>query len=272
MPSMPSTSASLSVSPSIRRFRSADGAAPADDWRPAVLCFPHAGGCASFFRSWQSLLPAARVHAVQYPGREDRVMDESPAGLYELAQTVAEEILTGGERYSVLFGHSMGAYVAFEVAHRLRSAGADVPTLVVSSAAAPALRPPVPFEDSADVLRYLERYEPVSPEIRQDEELLELILDYVKDDLRLVARYREHAGKRIGARLVAVVGADDIPEIRSRFVRWRDHTHGVFVPLVTPGGHFYLRTDPPVGLIVTELARSAGPVPAAGRGFLGKAS
>ncbi|WP_217240263.1 thioesterase II family protein [Streptomyces sp. AC555_RSS877] len=236
----------------IRRFGSADGSLP------AVLCFPHAGGCASFFRSWQSLLPAARVHAVQYPGREDRVLDESPARLRDLAEAVAGQILAGSERYSVLFGHSMGAYVAFEVAHCLREAGAGVPTLVVSSAAAPALRPPVPFEDSADVLRYLERYEPVSPEIRQDEELLELILDYIKDDLRLVARYREHAGKRIDARLVAVVGEDDIPEIRSHTGQWRDHTEGAFVPVVTPGGHFYLRNDPPTGLIAAELARSWG--------------
>lgn len=240
---------SLPSATSIRKFGSADGS------RPAVLCFPHAGGCASFFRSWQSLLPTARVHAVQYAGREDRVMDGPPARLRDLAEAVAEEILAGSERYSVLFGHSMGAYVAFEVARCLRGAGADVPTLVVSSAAAPALRPPVPFEDSADVLRYLERYEPLSPEIRQDEELLELILDYLKDDLRLVAQYREHAGQRIDARLVAVVGEDDIPEIRSHIEQWRDHTEGTFVPVVTPGGHFYLRNDPPTGLIAAEISR-----------------
>ncbi|MFK4149110.1 thioesterase II family protein [Streptomyces sp. NPDC004065] len=244
----------------------------ADDVRPAVLCFPHAGGCASFFRPWQSLLPAARVHAVQYPGREDRILDEPVAGLRELAETVAEEILARRERYSVLFGHSMGAYVAFEVADCLRAAGADVPTLVVSSAAAPALRPPVPYEDSADVLRYLERYEPVSPQIRQDEELLELILEYVKDDLRLVAQYREHVGKRIGARLVAVAGEDDIPEIRSRFRQWHRHTDGPFLPVVTPGGHFYLREDPPTGLIAAELARCTHPDPAAGRTPWEKAS
>ncbi|MET7451369.1 alpha/beta fold hydrolase [Streptomyces sp. NPDC005574] len=250
----------------------ARAAARGSDAHPAVLCFPHAGGCASFFRPWQTLLPAARVHAVQYPGREDRILDEPPAGLRELAESVAEEILAGQERYSVLFGHSMGAYVAFEVADCLREAGADVPTLVVSSAAAPALRPPVPYEDSADVLRYLERYEPVSPQIRQEEELLELILDYIKDDLRLVAGYREHVGKRIDARLVAVAGQTDIPEIRSRFRQWRQHTSGPFVPVVTPGGHFYLRDDPPAALIAAELARYTHPAPAAGRSSWERAS
>ncbi|MHB9864514.1 thioesterase II family protein [Streptomyces sp. YIM S03343] len=255
----------------IRKPGGARGGGTADA-RPALLCFPHAGGCASFFRPWQSLLPTARVHAVQYPGREDRILDEPPAGLRELAESVAEEILAGRERYSILFGHSMGAYVAFEVADCLRGTGADVPTLVVSSAAAPALRPPVPYEDSADVLRYLERYEPLSPQVRQDEELLELILDYIKDDLRLVARYREHVGKRIDARLVAVAGEDDIPEIRSRFRQWKQHTDGPFVPVLTPGGHFYLREDPPTGLIAAELARCTHSAPADGRSSWKKAS
>ena len=245
----------MTPSPSLRKSGS-----PADSG-PAVLCFPHAGGGASSFRSWQPLLSPARVHAVQYPGREDRIGDPPAAGLARLADTVADEILAGSERYAVLFGHSMGAYVAFEVAHRLQQAGAPVPTLVVSSAAAPGQRPPVPYESTAEVLAYLESYGPVGDEIREDEELFELILGYIKDDLRMVAAYREHAGKRIAARLVAVAGQDDIPGIRSGHTGWRDHTDGDFVPVVTPGGHFYLRTAPPVALLRTELARgrTAGP-------------
>ncbi|MDX2292323.1 MULTISPECIES: thioesterase II family protein [Streptomyces] len=246
-----------SSNPSITTFaperdRTADPGAS-----PAVLCFPHAGGSASFFRPWAGLLPASRVHAVQYPGREERIADEAPESLVELAGLVAEEILAGPRRYSLLFGHSMGAYVAFEVARLLESAGEPVPGVIVSSAAAPGLRAPVPYEDSADVRAYLERYEPLSPEISGDEELLELILDYSKSDLRLVAQYTGFAGKRIGARLTAVVGDDDVPEIRSGFSTWRQHTDGAFVPVVVPGGHFYLRGDPPVALIDAELARSA---------------
>ncbi|WP_327306695.1 alpha/beta fold hydrolase [Streptomyces sp. NBC_01298] len=223
---------------------------------PAVLCFPHAAGCASFFRPWRDLLPDARVHAVQYPGREDRIADAAPSGLAALAESVAGEILRGEQRYSVLFGHSMGAYVAFEVAHRLRSAGVHVPSLIVSSAAAPGLRSPVPFEDAGEVLAHLERNEPLSEEIRQDEGLLDLILGYAAQDLRLVAQYAQYPGKRIGSRLTAVVGEDDTPDMRNGFASWQDHTDGAFTPVVTAGGHFYLRTDPPLALIRAELGRS----------------
>jgi pyochelin biosynthetic protein PchC len=222
---------------------------------PAVLCFPHAGGCASFFRPWGPLLGTARVHAVQYPGREDRFDDPHPPSLAALAETVAAEVLAGPERYPVLFGHSMGAYLAFEVAHLLEQAGEPVPTLVVSSAAAPALRPPVPFESATDVLAYLDGYEPVSAEVRADEELLDLVLGYVKEDLRLVSHYREHAGKRVRARLLALAGADDVPGIRDGVAGWAEHTEGGFALTTVPGGHFYLRGDPPLPLLAAEAAR-----------------
>lgn len=250
---MPHTPTGSSVS--LRRLTPEPGSGP------AVLCFPHAGGCASFFRSWSSLLPAARVDAVQYPGREDRVAEDHPGSLLDLAASVAEEILRTGERYSVLFGHSMGAYVALEVAHRLEQAGAPVPALVISSAAAPAERPAVPFEDTADVLAYLEQYEPVSPEIRAEPDLLEMILDYIKGDLRLVARYTEHSGKRLTARVTAVAGEQDVPGIREHVTRWSRHTTGDFTSLTVPGGHFYLREEPPVELLRAALDRTRRETP-----------
>ncbi|MGW4651409.1 cytochrome P450 [Kitasatospora sp. NPDC004289] len=231
--------------------------ATAEVGAPAVLCFPHAGGSASFFRPWQSLFEGVRVHAVQYPGREDRIADPAPAALTELAEQIAAEVLAGPVRYSVLFGHSMGAYLAFEVTRRLESAGVPVPLLVVSSAAAPGLRPPVPFSSTEDVLAYLEGYEPLSPEIREDAELLELLLGYIKEDLRLVAHYREHVGRTVRARVVAVSGRDDVPGIRAGQSAWREHTSGRFSTVTAEGGHFYLRTAPPVALLAGALGVAA---------------
>ncbi|MEV6345227.1 alpha/beta fold hydrolase [Actinoplanes sp. NPDC051851] len=232
--------------------------APGPAGGPAVLCFPHAGGCASFFHPWRSALAGVRVDAVQYPGREERIAHPPAPSLVALAASIAGEIRAGARRYAVLFGHSMGAYLAFEVAHLLEQAGAPVPTVVVSSAAAPAHRPPVPFRRNDEVLAYLESYEPVDAEVRQDEELLDLILGYLKDDLRLVARYTQHTGKRISGRMVAVAGAADVPGIRGGVARWRDHAAGGFTVRTVPGGHFYLRDDPPLALLADELAGAIG--------------
>ncbi|MGW3473203.1 thioesterase II family protein [Saccharopolyspora sp. NPDC000995] len=221
-----------------------------------MLCFPHAAGCASFFRSWQALLSSVAVHAVQYPGREERISDPAAASLIELADTVAEEILHCEREYDLFFGHSMGSYVALEVAHRLQAAGRGVPAIVVSSAAAPALRPPVPYEKTADVLEYLTQFEPLSPEIRQEPELLDIILDRVKSDLRLVSNYREYTGKEIDSEIFGIVGAEDIPGIRDGLLGWAAHTSSNLHAHTVPGNHFYLRAEPPTTLIRAALSRA----------------
>ncbi|MEY9893890.1 surfactin synthase thioesterase subunit [Catenulispora sp. MAP12-49] len=51
----------------IRRYH------PSPDAPVRLLCLPHAGGSASFFRAVsQALAPKVEVLAVQYPGRQDR--------------------------------------------------------------------------------------------------------------------------------------------------------------------------------------------------------
>src|SRR3954471_165510 len=84
-----------------------------------LVCFPHAGGTASFFRQWSELVPeAVEVVALQYPGREDRLAEPLVPTMDELADQLAEDVasLAGP---TVLFGHSLGASVAYEVARRL---------------------------------------------------------------------------------------------------------------------------------------------------------
>ncbi|MFD7626286.1 thioesterase II family protein [Streptomyces sp. NPDC059851] len=104
-----------------------------------LVCFPHAGGSASFFHHWGKALPAFEVHAVRYPGRADRVTEPHPADLLQLAREAADAIRTTLDGPIVLFGHSLGATAAFETARALRDAAAEPAHLFVSGSRAPHL-------------------------------------------------------------------------------------------------------------------------------------
>src|SRR5947207_7750544 len=95
----------------IRRFH------PAPPGTPRLVCLPHAGGSASFyFPVSRALSPAVDVLAVQYPGRQDRRHERCVDNIPELAAQVLAVLrpwLTGP---TALFGHSMGASLAFELA------------------------------------------------------------------------------------------------------------------------------------------------------------
>src|SRR5215203_6385281 len=101
---------------------------PAPDAPAQLVCFPHAGGSASFyFPVSAQLSPTAEVFALQYPGRQDRRKESSPDDLATLADQVYEALRPRlKDRPTTFFGHSMGATLAFEVARRLEADGGEL--------------------------------------------------------------------------------------------------------------------------------------------------
>lgn len=102
--------------------------------RAQLVCMPHAGGAASFFRGWAGALPwDLDLLALQYPGREDRFGEPCARSIDALAGPAAEALVEYARQPLVLFGHSLGAALAYEVALRLEQRGAPPLYVAVSS-------------------------------------------------------------------------------------------------------------------------------------------
>src|SRR2546423_7692121 len=96
-------------------------------WKPNPLarlrlfCFPYAGGHAALFRTWSKGLPSEiELCPVQLPGRERRMREKPYANLPELIDTLVGVLSPYLDKPYVLFGHSMGALISFELARALR--------------------------------------------------------------------------------------------------------------------------------------------------------
>lgn len=85
-----------------------------------LVCLPHAGGSASsYFSMSAALTPSVETLSVQYPGRYDRRKEPCIESIPELAEAIFTALFEWADRPLALFGHSMGAVLAFEVARRL---------------------------------------------------------------------------------------------------------------------------------------------------------
>jgi surfactin synthase thioesterase subunit len=106
-----------------------------------LLCLPFAGAGASFFRPWRRLgVEGVDVVPVQLPGREARIAEPLYTDVHEAADGLLPELLADLPDPAgplALFGHSLGAVLAYELARRLVTAGVAVDRLFVSGSPGP---------------------------------------------------------------------------------------------------------------------------------------
>ncbi|MEU4488565.1 alpha/beta fold hydrolase [Streptomyces purpurascens] len=250
----PATAAPTPVSlpPHTPRARWLHCPVPLPDPERRLVCFPHAGGSAAFFRDWGGRLPGTEVHTVCYPGRAERI-DEPPArDLRVLAHAVASAVEPLADRPLLLFGHSMGAAVALETARALERRGVHPAHLVASgSRDAPCPGPEdsaaAQDEDDETVVARLLALGGTDPELAADPEFRSLVLPYVRDDGRMFHAYLPRPDDPpLGCPVTTIVGdADPDADLRP----WSTLTTASHREHVVEGDHFYLVPKPPFALI-----------------------
>jgi surfactin synthase thioesterase subunit len=242
-----------STDPWVRRYR--EGAPDA----PRLICFPHAGGAASYFYPYaRALTPAIDVLAVQYPGRQDRYTEPHVQNVQELAAQITTALRPWTDRPFAFFGHSMGAILAFEVARNFQRDGAAMPDrLFVSGRRAPScLRDEfVHRQDDRGLLDDVRTLAGTDQRLLADEEMLQMVLPTIRSDYTAIETYTMAPGPPITCPITVLIGDSDpkstVPEARA----WETHTTEECVVKVFPGGHFFLdphRQDV-LDLIVAQL-------------------
>ncbi|WP_406092372.1 thioesterase II family protein [Streptomyces sp. NBC_01013] len=231
------TDDSRETGPWIRRFH------PAPDAPARLVCFPHAGGSATYyFPVSRALSPAIDVFAIQYPGRQDRRNEPRVEDIEDLADLVVEELRPWGDVPLTLFGHSMGATLAFEVARRLEAAGTPPATLFVSGRRAPSRvrEETVHLADDDRLIADITQLSGTDSAVLADPEILRMILPAVRSDYKAAETYRYRPGPLLGMDIVALAGDNDQQVTVDEAASWGEHTTASFELKVFPGGHFFL--------------------------------
>jgi surfactin synthase thioesterase subunit len=234
-----------------------------------VLCLPHAGAGAAFFRSWLASTPQpVALRPIQLPGREE-LIDEDPytdigSALIGLLPGVLEVLSRPAA--VALFGHSLGAVLAYEVARHLQcQPGIRVQRLFVSGSPAPHLgrsRRATGLDDTEFLDRVLEFAEYRHPAF-DIPELRELILPTLRADVRMHEDYRPLPGAALTAPITCFRGIDDELVSAAEADAWREATAGDFELIELPGGHMFVSDDcgPLLRVVGARLAGLASAVP-----------
>lgn len=225
--------------------------------RIRLVCFPHATGSAPFYRAWPAELPDdIELLAVQYPGRLDRVAEPPVVSMGVLADLVTAVLAPRRDLPLALFGHSMGAAVAYEVAHRLeRRLELPLAHLFVSGRPAPRYhRPGSKHLGPDDVLwAELRRLGGTDREALDNPQLRSALMPTLRADYQLIESYRPAEGV-LRAPISALVGDADPEAPVNEVAAWADYTQSAFDLTVFDGNHFYL--VPQRGKVLAGISRS----------------
>jgi surfactin synthase thioesterase subunit len=218
--------------------------------RLRLFCFHHAGGNASSFLPWAAWLPAGiEVVGVQLPGRGAR-RHEAPstdalALFSQLGPVLAQSVQ--GLPYA-FFGHSMGAWLAFEMARWLAGQGLAEPVhLFASGRGAPHLPlrlPPIDELSDAHMLSEMLGYGGMDRSMLDHPDLLQLFLPLIRADLRMHRCCVHRPGQPLSCPITALVATDDPLCTVDDAAQWQVHTRGAFDLRQASGGHFFFHGQP----------------------------
>lgn len=236
---------------------------------PVLVVLPHAGGNASFYFPFSRDLAAhAEVLTVQYPGRQERLGEPGPDTVAGLVDGVERALLPWRERPVVLFGHSMGAVLAFELARRWERAGEGPRGLVLSGRRSPLVHreeAALHLQGDDALIGQLTALAGTDAGLLADPDFRELILPSLRSDYKAVETYRYEPGPPLRTAVSVLCGESDPRASVAEAMGWRELTGAAFTFRSFPGGHFYLaERHADVARALAEDLASFVPAPASG--------
>jgi medium-chain acyl-[acyl-carrier-protein] hydrolase len=230
---------------------------------PAVrlICFPSAGGTAAMFRPWASRLPdAIEVVAAEFAGRGARFADPLIRDLRQTAASLAPAVANMADRPYALFGQSMGALVAYELARQLRG-GRDPVCAFLSACPAPhriGQRRQLHRLPDRELLAEIARRGGTPQAVLNEPSLIALMLPIIRADLEMFETYPAGTRDTLPCDLVALCGNSDVSVGEDEVREWACYGDRGFALEFFPGGHFFIKSaEAPVLDSITRHLRTA---------------
>ncbi|WP_191487059.1 thioesterase II family protein [Pseudomonas sp. FEN] len=216
----------------------------------SLICFPHAGGSNATYNGWGPHLSES-IQRIKLDAFDRHALRATFTEIDSLSSHIVRQ-LANECRPVALYGHSMGAILAYEVACKLSNLNTvALAHLFVSGRRAPQLAarlPPVHELPDQAFLQALIVYGGVPEPISGNGRVLGTLLPSIRSDLALVETYRFQPMDRLNCPISAIYATQDPVVERGELKAWQERTTGGFAFHELEGDHFF-HSSRPEGLI-----------------------
>jgi medium-chain acyl-[acyl-carrier-protein] hydrolase len=210
---------------------------------------PHSGSGGFQFASWKNFLPEfLDICPIQLPGRENRLREPPFTRIQTIVENLASELSLYLDRPYILYGYSLGALIAFELARELRRRKIRAPlSLYTLARRAPHLpqhdAPVHLLPDDLFLAAVARRYGEMPAIIQQDVELMKLLIPVLRADITALETYVYKEEDPLDCPIYAFGGNSDCTTTAQDLEAWRLHTKRTFESKIFDGDHFFIRNN-----------------------------
>lgn len=212
-----------------------------------LFIFPFGGGNeTSYARITQLLHPSIHIISGESPGKGRRNKEPLLKNLYRMADVFFEQYAQQVDENSIFLGHSMGAYLAYLMAIRLRDEKHTLPKhLVLSSKIAPSRhfnKKRMLLTDD-EFIKHLKELEGMPDAILSNAELLTLFLPIIRADFDALDQFKYIPTTPLPIPITLFCGnRENVPD--EWLTDWNKETTDCFDFKRISGGHFWLFDNP----------------------------
>lgn len=242
--------------------------APKCEMEVRLFCLPYAGRGASIYKEWQKLVPSwIDVCPIRLPGRETRIREPLIRDMKVMVDNLARAILPFLHDPYVLFGHSMGALITYELANRICELRYPKPVcLFISGRAAPSVahdslsRPAQNLSDSEFIEEIANNIHSTVLQLVSEPELMSVMLPILRADFELIQSYSYVTRPPLETPIIVFSGTSDSSVPPEDLKPWANCTSSHFSIEMLEGDHFFVhKSDQVVGKILKALNRVGPP-------------
>ena len=179
---------------------------------------------------------------VQLPGRENRI-DEAPASdLIDAVECIGSAYLESraANRPVMVFGHSMGGVIGFELVRSLQAKGIAPEAIVMSSSTPPTPRNTSAKLSQAQLKQLLLNYDSDNQSVVDNEELFESLVSVLQSDFSMLRSHEIATGTQLEDIEGHLLSGSEDPVVSSSSVaRWERHFDGCSTTTTLKGGHHF---------------------------------
>lgn len=226
-----------------------------------LFCFHHSGGGASAYFPWNTYFSSdIEMICIQLPGREDRYDEPLVNDLSYILHALSTGFRPYQNKPFIFFGHSLGAFLAFESLKAIHKLYSLYPChVILSSTKAPHL--PLRTErlsklNDLELKEALRAYNGIDETILENNDLLEIFLPIVRNDFSVYENYSYSESPPLPCDILALSGTQDPTVTQEEIMAWSSYTTGKFEHLAFPGGHFFIKLyQNEIIKIINQIAR-----------------